>query len=241
MAKNKTKWKIEIIVLELVVICALLGVLFLKKVETYKFNQDATYFIRDNEVLIPEGSKCTSERGSSNFTINKPDKDMIETVSLPAYFNNSKKIVILKNLAYFKPNRINDSSYKLSFFTEISFDSEDKMFISRNDNTVNDSGGFLYDGLNTYVVLEDVRLKYDFKNIMLSPLSYIIVEKDNSVAYFDYDSKTYKYEMFDGDVYLEDINQVYKVSLNNDILSCGETVMLRSNLDSYESYFKEVK
>lgn len=241
MAKNKTKWKIEIIVLELVVICALLGVLFLKKVETYKFTSDATYFVSDIEINIPEGSKCRSERGENEFNIVTPEKNNIEVISLPAYYDNQNKVVILKKLAYFKPNRMKNEGYKLNFFSEISFDSNNRMTISRDDNSVSDSGGFLFDGINTYIILEDARLRYDFKNILLSPLSYIIVEKDNSVTYFDYDSKTFQYEMFDGDVFLEDMNQVYKVSLTNDILSCNETIMLRSNIDSYESYFKEVK
>ena len=242
MAKNKTKWKVEIIILELIAVFALLGVVFLNKVESYNFKSDATYFVDGMDYAIPKGSVAKVDKKTGIITITRKNDYPLETQGLPAYFDMLPKMVLLEDLAYYKPSYGYASEYKLSRFTELEIDENGFVSISLNNQKNTETTGFLHDGENTYVFLEPMTLEFGTHHKSLPAFSYVRVAKGSFVEYYDYDTKEITFESFDGEVKAKDSHNVYTILLECDIVDCGSNqVMLFNYYDDYDLYFSEVK
>lgn len=239
MAKSKTKFKIEIIVIELLLICALLGVLFVKKVESYHFDSDATYFLDAMDYIVPAGSVAKVDSKTKDITIERNKDFSLEATGTPVYYNEIPKLVLMKDLAYIKPANGVIYPYRLSYFTEISIEPNGVSTIMRDTNSKLETDGFLFDGNNTYVFLEDTYLEYSNKRVSLPAFSYVTVLKDNYVEFFDYNSKQITLENTEYPVYARNLNDSYKVNLTFDIVSFNSgDVMLHSYVDNYDPYFE---
>lgn len=239
MAKSKTKWKIEVIVIELVLIVALLGVIFLKKVDSYHFDYDATYFCDSVDFLIPEGSIAKVDNKTKTISIERKNDENLVATGIPVYFNNSNKVVIMQDLGLLKISNGNVDSYKLSYFTELEIDSNYGITISRDNNTKYEMGGILFDGENTYFFLEDVLIEVNDKRFKLPAYSYINVVKDNYFEYYNYNTKESSIEQIDDSVYARHINDSFCINLSTDIVSFkSNDVMLNGYIKSYKPYFE---
>lgn len=242
MAKSKTKWKVEIIAIELVIIAALLGVLFVKKVESYNFVSDATYFADSVSFEVPAGSTAKVNAKTKNICIDRKNDYELPATSIPIYYNDQKKVVLMQDMALLKPQFGNVESYRLPYFTELSMDSNYGVTISRDSNSRYQMGGVLFDGENTYFFLEDEYLQILENRIKLPAYSYAYVIKNNYIEYFNYETKESKIEYIDQiPVYVRDEDDTYRINLSTDIISFNsDDVMLSSYISIYKSYFEEV-
>lgn len=243
MAKSKTKFKIEIIVIELVLIAALLGVLFVRKVESYHFDSDATYFADGVNILIPSGSVAKVDNKTKEIRITRDNDYDLPASGIPCYFNDSKKVVLTKDSAILRPSNGNVISNRLSYFTEIETDSDGLVKVRRDTNEGSEMGGIIFDGENSYFFLEDEYLEIKNRRISLPAYSYAFVQKDNYVEYFNYQTGEVKMEGIDGiSVYLRDLNDSYRINLSTDVVSFNSgDVMLSSYIDSYKPYFEAIE
>ena len=240
MAKSKTKFKIEIIVIELLLICALLGVLFIKKVESYHFESDATYFSDSVAFSVPKGSVAKVNDKTKEIRITRQNDYDLPASGIPVYFNDQRKVVLMKDSAILRPSNGNVISNRLSYFTEISTDSNGLISIKRDTNEGIEMGGIIFDGENSYFLLEDGYLEIGNRRISVSAYSYAYVLKDNYIEYYDYSTGEVTIEGIDGiSVYLRDINDSYRINLCTDIVSFNSSdVMLSGYIDSYKPYFE---
>ena len=240
MAKSKTKFKIEIIVIELVLIAALLGVLFIRKVESYHFDSDATYFSNAVDYAVPEGSVARVDSKTKEITIDRNDDFALPALGIPVYYNGEKKVVLMKDTIYIQPSNGNVISRRLSYFTEISMAEYDVITIKRDTNENREMGGILFDGQNSYVFLQDQYLEISNRRISLPSFSYAYVIKDNYIEYFNYETGEIVIEGIEGTpVYVRDLNDTYRFNLSTDIISFNSgDVMLNSYVNSYKSYFE---
>ena len=236
--KKSIKWKIEIIVFELVVICALLGVLFVKKVETYDFYDNAIYYQNEIDYIIPSGSKAKTSRNSDEITIERKDDESLIAQGLPVYFENEQKIALMKDMIYVQPMTGAAIFGRLTYFTEAKIEDND-VLISKNTNSAYETTGFLFDGLNTYLFLEDVEVKGEGFDFVLPRFSYVIATKKNCLEYLNYNTKENAIIYTEENVTVKDLKGTYSLIVDSDILNAGSAqYMLQSNLTSYDLYFE---
>ena len=240
MAKNKIKLKLEIIALLLMIIATLLGVIFIKDSEIYEVEEDCIYYMDGFEYEVPSGSTMKVNSKSDEVTI-IVGKEETEPNGLPLYYREDKKIILVNDLAYYRPSNGYVDIYKLSYFTSLSLDSDNVVTISRDIDSHLETSGFLFDGKNTYVLLQKCTLFFNDHRVTLEPFSYVIVSKGNSVEYMNYEDKQIVFEYCDGDVTIEDNRGLYTLMPDIDILEFGsKQVMLNGNMYAKDLYFEVV-
>ena len=239
MAKLNIKLKIEIIIALLVIICALLGFAVSEKVETYVFEQDAKYYINGIDYSVSAGDKARIDEETNKVIIVRNDGTELTSNGLPIYINDEDSILLINDMAYFRNSSIGLSGFKLTYFT--------KVYSNKNLNSVKllwqdkagfEEGGFLFDGDNTYVLLEKAYLQYNDKQIELSPLSHVIATRDGYIEYFDYDKQYHEYEDLNTNVEIRDYSDKYRIVADYDFVYVGSDVfMLQKNVSNYGPYF----
>lgn len=233
------KKKLGIIAVLCVLICAALSVLFLDHVERYKFKQDAIYFVNGMDYGIQEGSVAEiNDEGNAIITL--PNKQVLDENTIPAYFYGQNKILLLSKLAYYCPSYdAKFSTSKLLPFTQISYNSETLYStLSRNNDKKQEQSGFLFDGYETFVFLEPMKIKYDNKIINISPLSYMMVNYGNWVQLYDPSTNDYIYDETSDYVFATNSDQSYSINVaTRTITFNGKDTLLISNIEMMKEYF----
>lgn len=236
--KKSIRWKVEIIVFELVVICALLGVLFVKKVETYDFLDNAIFYQNEIDYIIPKGSRAKTDRKTNEVTIVREDDEELIAQGLPVYFENEQKIALMKDMVYIKPMTGTAIFGKLTFFSEAKIEDND-VLISKNMNSAYETKGFLFDGVDTYLFFEDVEVIGEQFNFVIPRFSYVIATKNNCIEYLNYNTKENVIINTEESVTVKDLKGIYSLIIDCDILNAGPAqYMLQSNLSNYDLYFE---
>lgn len=237
MAKLSIKWKIEIIITLLIIICALLGLLVNDKVETYEFKESATYFLNGINYSISEGDKVKIEEEQN--IISRQDGTELVANGLPVYINNADAILLINDMAYFKPDGEYLDSYKLTCFSRVEhLNGSGAMEIEWETKKDIIKSGFLFDGKDTYVLIDNCYLEYNGRTIELSPLSYVIVYRSSYIEYYEAGTGKYELEMLETNVKITSKERAYKIVADLDFVETGnKTYMLQSNVSNYSSYF----
>lgn len=142
----------------------------------------------------------------------------IDVDSTPIYFKNIDNEMLLPTNMGFYILRISNKSYKLPYFSRIYVDDSGEdasSFLKFNDEKVYLEKSFLFDGNNLYAFLYNTTITIDDKVIKLSPLSYIEVNYQDEIVY--YDKKNDKYEII-SDHEKDVIAEIdgYKINLSTD-------------------------
>lgn len=241
MAKLNIKLKVEIIIALLVIICALLGFLTNQKVDTYGFNENAIYYINDVEYRIEKGDKAYFDTKSNQMIISRSDGTKLASSGLPVYIDNSDALLLINDMTYYKPINGELKDYKLTYFTKIESLDGDEMKIEWETKKDFENIGFIYDGYDTYVVLDEVYLNYNGRTIELSPLSYIIVSRGDYVEYRDKKHNTYEIEYYNGDdITISEKQGRYSIVASFDFVNIDENMyILQSGVSKYNPYFSK--
>ena len=233
------KKKLGIIAVLCVLICAGLSVLFLDNVERYKFKQEAIYFSNGMDFGISEGSSAIiDDEGYAIITLK--NKQVLDRNTIPAYFVGEDKVLLLSKLAYYCPSYdAKFSASKLLPFTQISF-KKDTLYsdISRNNDSKTEQNGFLFDGSETFVFLEHMKIRYDDKLIDVSPLSYMIVNYGNWVQIYNHETNEYIYDETSDYVVATNIESSYSINIaTRTVTFKGKDTLLISNISMMKDYF----
>ena len=151
--------------------------------------------------------------------------------STPIYYKKENKVIFPTNMSVVMPT-LNCSEYltpKYSLITKKH--SNNYLKTTKYDNKLGHY--FLYDGLNLYFFLDEVKLTINNQEIKLSPLSYVYTSSTNqNVSYYDKKTDTSKtIEAKDYKTTVE--NDYYKVNINTDQIDYyGENVILTSQITS---------
>lgn len=230
------KRKIELIVVLLVAISALLAYLFLDGVTTTKTTFEGIYNYNGLSYDITKDMELSMN--DNNVLCLKNGMELLET---PVYSKDDRKIMLTTKMALYKIDTFDSfKKYGLSPMIEIEYNSEEKnVYINKNTKTKQLNNCFLYDGHNTYVVLEDVYLSYNEEKVFLPALSYVTIETDNWIGFFNSESLEYYEDLLYGSVTLEDIDGDYLINANSDVLICGShEYLMPSNLEILKDYFE---
>ena len=140
--------------------------------------------------------------------------------STPIYYKSKDSVIFPLDMSVVMPT-LNCTEYLSKGYSVITYDKEVyKLVTDKYNNTLNHY--FLYDSKDLYFFIEEVLLKYDDKEIKLSPFSYVIY----------YDKVNDKYETISdvvGNVIVS--NDYYTINVNRDYIDYyGSEVLLTTDI-----------
>ena len=232
-SKGPSKKAIILAIIGVLVVCIAAGIIAYHNLTTYRFNEDATYYVMNMGYDIPKGSTARINNDGEVIVQRKNNIDLpAEYVGI--YFNDSQKLLTVVPMSYFRANYRDDRWDKLVLpLTEIGIDSG-KTFMQRNGKFLSQNGAFLYDGNDTYILLTEAELFIGDELVRtLSPLSSVFCNYSNFVEYRDYNSGEYETISLDPDEYKEVIlnfpKEGIRLTCDRDLITVGdETEMLTS-------------
>lgn len=230
------KKKIGIIVMLLALIFCALAFLSIEKARSYLPKDNAVFhdyyadYTLDNGELIVEKDSTVSIHYKNGLVIN--------TESLPLYMNDNQSILLTDSFIYFMPLGNNTfKKFKIEPLTEISVNGDSIQF-KKNSDTIKMYGGFLYDGNNTYISLEDISLVFLDQEIELKLFSYVVGDPSFYVQYYDTGKDECIYTECDERVRAQ--FEYYQVDLTLDTYKYGENEsFMIANLEQLPIIFKD--
>lgn len=235
--KGKTILIMSIIVIILIVVAGFiiyrhyknLNKLTVEDYELYQYFAGQRYDYK-GEISITRNGEIT--------TLKYKDIE-IEADSTPIYFSNiDNEMLLPANMGLLIPRLIN-KNYKLPYFTRIAVEEltdETQAFLVYNDKKEYIERSFLYDGNNLYVFIYETKVVIDGEEITLSPLSYITVNYQSDIYY--YNKKTDEYRIIE--THTDDVIATfegYKINLSTDmIMYDNNSKLLIKNVGDLETY-----
>ena len=239
--REKKKFLITVLIsVAVVIIVAITGLLVyrhFKKSNEITFDESYDLYQYFSGIRVDYKGKATITKDGDITKIESKEK--IENIEdAPMYFgNNDNEMLTTQNMQIVFP-RYKTKSYKLKFFTKITYDKDSKIayYEKKDKKKVSLQDAFLYNGENLYIVFDNVNFKIDDKEYSLSPLSYIIVNYKDQIEL--YDKENDKYTMIDThekDVVIE--IDGYNVNLSTDMYyKDNESVLLVKNVNNLKEY-----
>lgn len=230
--------KIGIISLAALILGVAIGIYFFIKVDTLKFEDTGFYPINGVEYPVAKGDKAVCKDGEVSIE-RKGESEIIPSEDLPFYYKDRNKICLMADMAYYKPDQQDSVQIrKLNYFTEIET-SADTLLLSRGGKAESDEGGFLFNGTDTYIFLEETDLRFAGKKISLESLSYAVVCPNSWIMVYNAGDGKFRYEALYGNAnaYTKGKNK-YEVNLAAELLNYNEgEYMLNASVEYYSSYF----
>lgn len=232
------KKRIKIIVLLSVLICIGLSIIFLDNLNSYTFKKDASYYINGMEYEIGKGSKVKID-SNEKATLLLGNKKQLEIGGLPAFFDDNQIVTLNKMIYYYPSFDDKFEKYRIPSFVNVEYNSEtDFATFSKNGTRKENQKGFLYDGHNTYVFLENMTIYFNDKKVNVTPLSFAVVEYNNWIQLFDYKTKTYTFENIVG--HATGKNSEYSIDLTYSTITYnGNESLMPCNTDLLRDYLGE--
>lgn len=155
--------------------------LFVSLKTTNKLENDYISFYRGYTYKYPSGSNI--ERTNDDVVlINKEYNGGLPLIS-------NKNVIVTCNMIYeaVSTRRLG----RVDASTIVSCENGQIVFtdLFQKDKQIKGENGFLYDGENTFVLLQDTTLEFNDTSVKLSKLSCVVYEKD-MITYYDFGSKT---------------------------------------------------
>ncbi len=166
------------------------------------YNENAVYRITDDVVSV-------SDRVTSG-----------DTFGIPILYEDEAKLTLSENMLLMVP-RQGSGLRRVNCFTHITEQSGLVTF-KKDAKTAEVYGGFLYDGEDTYVFLEETTLTIGTKEVVLAPLSYAIVNYQQNAEYYNSGDGSYELiSLFNTDV-LATVDDDYVIDLGKDSIEMGQ-------------------
>lgn len=195
---------------------------------SYKPGEEVYYYCAGMKIQCSDQTRLIHREEGVVLQDNKA-QDMLS--STPLVYENQKRLVLTTNNMLMQP-KVDNKVYRLNEFTEVT-EAEGRIIFEKSGKSAQVLSGFLYDGSDTYIFLEEVTLYIGTKQVNLLPLSYVTVNYRQTVEY--HDSENDKYEWIDlagADVKAEFTNGV-TLDLGKDLISKdGNDSILFSAVDS---------
>ncbi len=159
---------------------------------SYKPDEGTFQFIAGNKIEHSMNATYRDKDGVIEIT-DLSGKNVIQET--PILYADSAKITLTKNMLLMNP--IEGTQIKrVNCFTTIT-EKGGLSTLTQNHKKAQSRGGFLFDGENTYIMLEKTTLKIGTKEIVLAPLSYVIVAYNQYAEYHNSADNDYEWYALD--------------------------------------------
>ena len=208
--------KIPLFVLGIAIVVALIF-MFINKDNQYTFEGEITQYYAGQQYAVSKDAYLSkSLEGESQITQEGVAKDI---TSLAFYNEDENKIILPVDMVYYDPrNRIFD---RIDAFTEITItDKGIRAVNGKKECYLN--RGFLYDGKDYYIFLEDASVEFNGYKLDVTPMSYAEVIFQFQVTVFDYETKEFMMEPASSEVVMTVDSGEYTVDLLSDMYANNE-------------------
>ncbi len=134
----------------------------------------------------------TSLTADNNGIILNNKNINIDMDSTPIYYSKKDKVLLSNSMSVIFPK----SNFKSNKLRELSYLNYDKKLnecdYSKGKYSTNITSGFIYDGMDLYILVNKGVLYINGEEINISPMSYIIANYDNNVILYNKESDEYK-------------------------------------------------
>ena len=221
-----------------------MAVLFIAFLVYYKASVSSTYRTTKEEEVF---QYFYGRRYDYKANVSKNRRDVIvdfEPINVkvnldssPIYLKDGKTVILPKDMSVVMPT-MSCAEYLALGYSYIKYQKGLYMLTTnRYHNSLNHY--FFFDGKDTYFFIENVTLVVNNEKINLTPYSYIIVQYNNYLSYYDVKSDTFKtIEINNSEVVVE--NEYYKILVDRDIIDYqGHNVILTSAIDKLNTIDKK--
>lgn len=207
---------------------------FITKDNQYKIEGTAVQYYAGQAYLIEDGAALIRGLDETTLTDSTGTSSMS---SIVIYQDEENKIILTQDMIYYDPR--NNLFGKIDALTEIVYSSTGTVAISGNKEYQLNKG-FLYDGDDYYIFLEDVVVNFNGYKVELTPFSYIEAIFQTHVMVFDYDTQYTMFETPETEVTVTAANGDYTLSLINDAMVNynDEKTLLFTSPDLLDSLMK---
>jgi len=183
--------KLRIIAIFALVMCLAVGYVFWTSLEKYVFKEAGFYPGNGMKYEVLPGDSAKLEKNEDYASLYLSGKDAMSGEELCVYSYARDAIILTSTMCFVtEPDDGVLHFYKLSAFTDIQRNLTN-LLISTETRQYIGGGVLLYNGDDTYIVLEPAVLEYGENTIELSPLSYVIACNGQWVQYYDYNTDNY--------------------------------------------------
>lgn len=212
--KNVFKKKnIPYFLIFLVLIAGIVFLVFRKKVDEYVVEDHLLYQYFSGQRMDYENSKIKLNKNGDITTISFGDYK-VNLDSTPLYYGDEKKVLFPQAMAVIKPLQAKQS--RINYYSSV-YNDLDSYTIKDGKETYNLSNVFLYDGIDSYFIIDPSIITFGEHTFQVSPLSYINVNTfDHSVQVYDYDNDDAQFfENVEDEVFIE--TGTYRVNATLDL------------------------
>jgi hypothetical protein len=157
----------------LAAVAAVLLALYMRVLQTYEFSGESYHYDVGTRFSHARGTKI--DRVGGEVTLDD-GKDVFRIDSIPVFFEGEDKLIVPENMSLIVPEDV--KAGKLVFFSTVEERADGVWELETDGRRAETGGGFLYDGRDLYVFLEEVEISWGDgadEKIKLAPMSYMVV------------------------------------------------------------------
>jgi hypothetical protein len=159
----------------LAAVTAILLSTFLRVMQTYDFKGESLHY--DVGTRFAHSAATKINRADGRVTL-EDGSDIFPLDSIPVFFKGEHKLIIPENMSIIVPEE--SRSGKLEFFTTVEERADGGYLMTpiSGGRRAETDGGFLFDGRDLYIFLEEVEISWGDsadEKITLAPMSYMVV------------------------------------------------------------------
>lgn len=210
--ENKSSFIIIPLLVLGIVLVVVLVIMFINKDNQYTFGDDVVQYYAGQEYPVESGAYLSRDLdGKTQMTDSTGTRDI---TSLAFYQKNENKIILPVDMVYYDPR--NEVMGKIDAFSEITISNSGTYAVNGNKEYFMNKG-FLYDGEDTYIFLEDITVGISGYKMDVTPLSYVEAVFQFQITAFDYESKEFVMESTNTEILATVASGDYTVSLLSDM------------------------
>lgn len=197
-----------------VLVIAALVLIFKRDMDSVVLKYGAYNYFGD--VKVEYTGKCRVQYTDKEVTIR--DENGTQTLNSKPLYQPDGMALLPFDYAWYAGN---DSVYRLSHFSTMAI--ENNSVVLRDGNLkAENAGGYLFDGVDTYIFLENTELRWDGGSVEVPALSYAVARYGNTLQYFDYAAGT-------STVVQTGESELTASFANGDVLDMGTDTMKKAN------------
>lgn len=188
--------------------------MFITKIDKIDIGGHNLYQYLSNQRYVYTGDVQLSRKDDKTTLYNNGKK--FEMDSDPIYYANENKILLPKDMVLVS---YEDGAVKKFLHFNTIFTKDHKIYAKIDNKEVELKSCFLFDGDDTYIFLDDVKIKYGDITYNMSPLSYVTFSGGSNLSLYLKDINEYKKENITNETVQITSNYGYTVNLNSDSLT----------------------
>lgn len=180
-----------------IVLCLVTGLILFRSVDRFKFTGPGYYPVDSMTYEIKKGDTADLESGENYATLTLPNGETCAGTENAVYYTDRLAAVLLCPWELVAaPENDEAAGYRVNCFTEIE-KSGRNVIVTSGENKNIAAGALLFNGKDTYIVLQNARLITRDLEMDLPPLSYVIVNRGNWLQVRNHDTDEYKIHEID--------------------------------------------